>query len=217
MPRKQKTIHYLYKTTCLITGRYYIGMHSTANLEDGYMGSGKRLRYSLRKYGKENHIKEILEFFDSRELLVEAERNVITSDMLTDIMCMNLMSGGTGGFISAEIQLKRSHAGNKIHNEKLKTDEEYYRKFVEKISIGLKKAHKEGKLKGRNGGPNKGKSLSENHKEKIGLANSIKQKGKKNSQFGVKFKWINNGIKNAKLKNEKMPDGWRLGKLPIKK
>ena len=73
MPRKEKSIHYLYKTTCKVTGRYYIGMHSTSNIDDGYLGSGKRLRYSIRKHGEDNHEKEILEFFDSRELLIEAE------------------------------------------------------------------------------------------------------------------------------------------------
>ena len=52
--RKVKNIHYIYKTTCNITGRWYVGMHSTSNENDGYMGSGKRLRYSIRKYGKEN-------------------------------------------------------------------------------------------------------------------------------------------------------------------
>ena len=90
MARKEKTIHYLYKTTCLVTGKYYIGMHSTSNLDDGYMGSGKRLRYNIRKYGVDNHNKEILEFFETRELLIEAEINAITEDMIVDINCMNL-------------------------------------------------------------------------------------------------------------------------------
>lgn len=44
-------------------------MHSTDNLEDGYLGSEKRLRYSINKHGAENHEREILEFVDSREEL----------------------------------------------------------------------------------------------------------------------------------------------------
>ena len=98
MARAEKTIHYLYKTTCIITGRYYIGMHSTCNVGDGYMGSGRRLTASLRKYGVDNHKKEILEFFDNRDLLIEAEIKAITPEMITDNNCMNLMGGGTGGF-----------------------------------------------------------------------------------------------------------------------
>lgn len=55
--RKQasrRKYHYIYKTTCTITSKFYIGMHSTDNLEDGYVGSGKRLWYSINKHGKEN-------------------------------------------------------------------------------------------------------------------------------------------------------------------
>ena len=122
MPRKEKLIHYLYKTTCKVTGRYYIGMHSTSNIDDGYIGSGKILRYSIRKHGEETHEKEILEFFDSRELLVEAEKLAITPDMLVDDMCMNLKGGGNGGFISEEHQRKLSVAGNDAFKNKLKND-----------------------------------------------------------------------------------------------
>lgn len=60
MPR-QKQYHFIYKTTCLVTGRYYVGMHSTDNLDDGYLGSGKLLGYSVAKHGKENHKREIVE------------------------------------------------------------------------------------------------------------------------------------------------------------
>lgn len=126
MPRQKANIHYLYKTTCLITGRYYIGIHSTCNLEDGYMGSGKRLRYSLRKHGKSNHKREILEFFDSRELLIEAEKLAISADMVTDTNCMNLMSGGTGGYICLTVEQKERHRNACINwlTEKWK-DEKY--------------------------------------------------------------------------------------------
>ena len=62
MARKKSDIHYIYRTTCNITGEWYVGMHSTSKLDGGYMGSGKILRYSIRKYGKENHTKETLFF-----------------------------------------------------------------------------------------------------------------------------------------------------------
>ena len=70
--------HFLYKTTNLINNKYYYGMHSTYKLDDGYLGSGKILRYSIRKYGKENFVIEIIEFYSSREELVEAEIKLIT-------------------------------------------------------------------------------------------------------------------------------------------
>ena len=142
MARKQKTIHYLYKTTCLVTGRYYIGMHSTCNLDDGYMGSGKRLRYSIRKYGVDNHKKEIIEFFDTRELLVEAEKKVITPEMITDKNCMNLKGGGEGGFISEEQQRHRSECGGKALHLKLKIDKQFKQYWSEQLSNGLKESYK---------------------------------------------------------------------------
>jgi group I intron endonuclease len=97
MPRKQKKYHYLYKTTNLINNKFYVGMHSTDDLEDGYLGSGKYLRNAVNYYGKENFKTEILEFFDNREILKEKEIELVTKDFIKIPLCMNLQVGGFGG------------------------------------------------------------------------------------------------------------------------
>ena len=127
MARKKPHIHYIYKTTCNVTQRYYIGMHSTTNIEDGYLGSGKRLRYSIRKYGKENHTKEILEFLRTREELVIRESEIVDKILISDKMCMNLCVGGQGGFISPDGVKKGREKTDKILLEKYGED---FRKIV---------------------------------------------------------------------------------------
>jgi hypothetical protein len=95
MPRKDKKYHYLYKTTNLKTGKFYFGIHSTDNIDDGYIGSGKKLWYSINKYGKENHKKDILEFVERRDLLNEIEIKII-NEFINNPLCMNLSNGGFG-------------------------------------------------------------------------------------------------------------------------
>jgi len=58
MARKEKKIHYIYKITCVVTGRWYIGMHSTININDNYLGSGTTLRHSVSKIGKMFNVKQ---------------------------------------------------------------------------------------------------------------------------------------------------------------
>lgn len=91
---QRRKYHYFYKTTCIITNKYYYGMHSTDNLDDGYLGSGKRLWYSINKHGRENHICEKLKFFDTREKLRQKEIEFVNEDLLKDPLCMNLIVGG---------------------------------------------------------------------------------------------------------------------------
>ena len=93
--------HYIYKTTCLTTGKFYIGMHSTNDLNDGYMGSGKKLWQSINKHGLENHRCDILEQLPSRAALRAREAELVNEELLHDPMCMNLMLGGHGGWETA--------------------------------------------------------------------------------------------------------------------
>jgi hypothetical protein len=95
---ENREFHVIYKTTCLITGKWYIGMHSTDNINDGYLGSGSILSRSVKKYGKENHRYEILEYLPTRKLLVLREEEILTKELRTNPLCMNIRSGGTGNY-----------------------------------------------------------------------------------------------------------------------
>ena len=118
MARKEKKYHFIYKTTNLLSGKYYIGMHSTDDLNDGYMGSGCRLKFSINKYGKDNHKVEILEQYDCRKDLKNREKELVCDELLADEMCMNLVRGGEGGYIS-DSGIKRGAATtNIIHKSK---------------------------------------------------------------------------------------------------
>lgn len=225
MGRKKSNIHYIYKTSCNVTNRYYIGMHSTNNLDDGYMGSGKRLRYSIRKYGKDNHTKEILEFFDSRELLVEAEINAITPEMITDKDCMNLTEGGTGGhgarFLSKE-QLSKGRKKcddflRKKYGDEFRTIviKKYYDNLTDEDKSKRSENIKQGqKLINFNYSTFKNKTHSEKSKQKMSNSSKGMGKGKTNSQYGTC--WITKDGENKKIKKEVLniyiSQGWEKGR-----
>jgi group I intron endonuclease len=54
---------FIYKTTNLINGKIYIGKCSKKNKKasDIYLGSGNLIKRAIKKYGKENFIREIIE------------------------------------------------------------------------------------------------------------------------------------------------------------
>lgn len=90
--------YYLYEIKNLVNGKIYIGVHSTPELEDGYMGSGTVIRRAIRKYGVENFQKTILEFFSTKEKMYEREKEIITDEFLLREDVYNVRRGGNGGF-----------------------------------------------------------------------------------------------------------------------
>lgn len=206
--RKEKKYHYIYKTTNLKNGKFYVGMHSTDNLSDGYLGSGVRLRRSIRRNGKENFKMEILEFLSNRSLLKERERELINTDLINDPMCMNMALGGSGGILNERHKINLRKGASEWTKTQWKNSE-YREKITEVLKENMKKNHKLGKIKYDT---TKGKNISESHKIKIGKTNSLKQNGETNSQFGTC--WITNGTENKKTrKTDKLPDGWKLGRV----
>lgn len=84
----------IYKITNLINGKYYIGRHSTKNIDDSYMGSGKGIVNAINKYGIENFKKEIIaEAFDSSGLW-ELEKQIVNDDVVKDPLSYNMAYGG---------------------------------------------------------------------------------------------------------------------------
>ena len=209
MPRKQKDIHYIYKTTNLINNKYYIGLHSTNNLEDGYLGSGLKLRRSIRKYGKQNFKKEILEFCNNLEHLKQREKEIVDLDLLQDKLCMNLMLGGQGGNFSGE---RNTFYGKHHTEEHKKYISEYIKNWCKEnpdiiAEAKIKRAETFKKID-FNFSTFKNKQHSEESKLKMRGKN---KSGDKNSQFGTC--WITNGTENKKIKNTDMiPQGYYKGR-----
>lgn len=205
--RKQKKYHYIYKTTNLKNDKFYVGMHSTNDLNDGYLGSGTRLRRSIRRNGKESFKIEYLEFFDNREDLINRERELVNEDLLKDPMCINLKPGGTGGLVDEMHGINLKKGASKWSTAQWK-NETYRNKITEVLRNNIIESHRLGKI---NYDTFTGKTHSEETKRKIGEVNSLKQKGESNSQFGTC--WITNGTENKKIKKtDKLPKGWSLGR-----
>jgi len=208
LKEKRKRIQFVYKTINLLNGTYYIGVHSTWNIDDGYLGSGKRLKRSINKYGKENFKKEILAFFETNKEAYEYEAHLVNEELIKDELCLNLKPGGRGGFCNEKHKLNfTKSSGSKKFMERYNNDELFRLKHCEISSNNFKKAHTEGKIKYNTF---KDKKHSEETKSKI--REKAKEKiGDINSQFGTC--WITNGSSNMKInKNESIPEGWSLGR-----
>jgi len=110
-------IYYAYKITNITNNKFYVGVHSAHNFDDGYFGSGLVIKKAIKKYGKENFIKEILQCFVSKEEMYAYEKNFITEAFLQNPLVYNIACGGSGGSIE---QNRKSFTGKHTAETKAK-------------------------------------------------------------------------------------------------
>ena len=94
--------HIVYKTTNLINNKIYIGKHSTAKLDDGYLGSGKLLIKAIKKYGKENFSREILSEHATVEAVYLEEARLVDEEFVNRKDTYNLQGGGLGPLVVSD-------------------------------------------------------------------------------------------------------------------
>ena len=88
----------VYKTTNLINGKIYVGLHVTDNMEDDYLGSGVQLKLAVKKYGKENFKREYIKICNSPEEMYELEADIVNEDFVKRADTYNMKTGGTGSW-----------------------------------------------------------------------------------------------------------------------
>jgi hypothetical protein len=206
-------MYIVYKTICKINNKFYIGVHKTKNIDDGYLGSGNIIKRAIKKYGEENFERIILNILENAADAYAIEASLVTQELVESIECYNLKLGGLGGYdlINSRDQTNRNRkiSKNRNYQDILYMERQ---KHSMKNSKAYRKAREEGTKHLTYSWKNKKHS-----QETILKFKEVKKehgKGLSNSQYGTI--WITNGTENKKLnKKEIIPIGWFRGRVKI--
>ncbi|UYM28897.1 homing endonuclease [Serratia phage vB_SspM_LC53] len=141
----------VYKTTNLINGKIYIGVHKQTRSKDWYIGSGKAFKSALKKYGRESFSKEVLFEYSNPKEAYDKEAELVNSDFVSDPDTYNLVPGGIGG------------PGKKLSDSHIK--------IIIETKTGIPRTQEaKDKMSRKIPSPNKGKILSPSHKDALSKA-----------------------------------------------
>ena len=88
----------IYKTTNLVNGKFYWGVHNSIDENDGYFGGGTVFRKAIKKYGKENFRRKTMVTYESAPDAYFDEGLLVTQKYIDENpMCYNVHPGGKGG------------------------------------------------------------------------------------------------------------------------
>ena len=225
--------HYLiYKITCSINNKIYIGKHKTDDIDDGYMGSGSLLKYDQNLFGIDKFKREILFECKSEEEMNAKEAEIVNEDFIARDDVYNIKLGGDGGWdhinSNKALKSKITRAGAFVTRDKIRSlpkeiqaefwkkiankvqlvrsswSEEYKDEIYAKISNTLKEFYR------FNNNPMFGKHHTDISRKKM----SETHKGEKNPMHGKI--WIcNDETHESKthLSSLPIPQGWRKGRF----
>lgn len=120
--------HIIYKTVNKLNNKYYIGVHSTTNINDSYLGCGhwrgrkiyntisSPILKAFLKYGDENFEREVLFIFENRTDALNKERELID---IKDKMCYNARSGGDTNYTYTQNSKLKMSEKAKIRSKKI--------------------------------------------------------------------------------------------------
>lgn len=210
---------FIYKTTCLINNKIYIGQH-IRNV-DSYIGSGSYIKKAIIKYGKENFKREILKFCNNQKELDKWEQiYILKFDSTNPNIGYNILPGTANKFGSGspskiksvaerisksqlsywknneEARLKRSELSrNMRHSEETK------RKIGEKSKLIVHSEETKNKIRIANLGENNpnfnGKTMTED--VKIRIKNTMIEK--------------TSSLEYRKLMSERAKESWKKRKM----
>lgn len=212
--------HIIYMTKNQINNKIYIGMHSTYNLNDGYLGSGHALLKAIEKYGKSNFIRTIIHFCYSYDDLIYWESLIVDQNFVCRNDTYNIkLGGGNSGKVSEETKKMISKSlkgreGRKLNPEELQAHKDRMKIVMNSPSTKQKCSQAKKDKPGNKHSEESKKKISDAQKnltpEQLQRKSECK-KGIKNGMYGKK--WFNNGTDSKLFKNGEEPDGWILGRL----
>ena len=155
----------VYLTKNDVSGKMYVGVHSTFDLNDGYLGSGKILKRAIRKYGKDHFSRTILHYCLTEQDAFDIEHNIVDDTFINRRDTYNAAVGGKGG--------------NMVKHMSPDRKTEMYRDIMAKRIMPEKTPEHKSKLRSHMKELNetkRGSNLTDQHKQSI--SNSTKGKPK---------------------------------------
>lgn len=212
-----KKKHYLvYKTTCLLNGKIYIGQHQTYDINDDYLGSGRLLTEDIKKFGRKNFKREILFDFDNFEDMDAKEKELVTEKFIARDDTYNIRLGGQNPEVDRICAM-----GREKERQLWDKDIKWRMMFSKLRSEQLKRIWKnrpEVFHKFKNPQAFLGRHHTEESKQKIREKAKLRI-GKLNNSFGTIWIYNESLQQNKKVKKELVDtflnDGWKIGRKMI--